>query len=87
MEGKDLTELLGLVNESIYELGEASLRPEAAFWCECGWPACKDQIQLTLNEYELAGAPLLAHGHTARQRKPLPVTFGMSRPPALRTGA
>jgi hypothetical protein len=87
MEGKDLTELVRLVNDRICELGNASLLPEAAFWCECGWPACKDQIQLTLREYELTGAPLLAHGHTARQGKPLPATVVMSRPVALRTGA
>ena len=87
MEGKDLTELLRLVDDRICELGDASPRPEAAFWCECGWPACKDQIQLTLREYETTGVPLLAHGHTVMQRKPLPVTVGMSRPVALRTGA
>jgi hypothetical protein len=87
MEGKDLTEHLRLVNARICELGDASLCPEAAFWCECGWPACQDQIQLTLRQYELTGAPLLAHGHTVRQKKPLPVTVGMSRPVALRTGA
>jgi hypothetical protein len=83
MEGKDLTELLRLVNDRICELGDASLRPEAAFWCECGWPACKDQVQLTLRGYELTGAPLLAHGHTAMQTKPVPVTVAV----ALRTGA
>jgi hypothetical protein len=87
MEGNDLTEILRLVNERIHELGGASLRPGAAFWCECGWPACKDQIELTLREYETTGAPLLAPGHTTRRRQPLPVAFGMSRPPALRTGA
>lgn len=87
MEGKDLTELLRLVNERIYELEDVSLRPAAAFWCECGWPACKDQIELTLRDYETTGAPLLAHGHTTRRRTPLPVTFGMSRLWALRTGA
>ena len=87
MEGQDLTELLRLVNDRICQLGGASLRPEAAFWCECGWPACKDQIRLTLGEYGLTGTPLLAQGHTARQRRPLPATVLTSRPVALRTGA
>jgi hypothetical protein len=74
MESEGLTELLRLVNEGIYELGDDLLRADAAFWCECGWPACKDQIQLTLREYETTGVPLLAPGHTARQREPLPLS-------------
>lgn len=72
MEGKGLTELLRLVNERICELEDVSLGNDAAFWCECGWPACKDQIQLTRREYELTGAPLLAPGHTAKEKTPLP---------------
>jgi hypothetical protein len=88
MEGKGLTELLRLVNERVRELGDDSLSADAAFWCECGWPACKDQIQLTLREYELRGAPLLAPGHTAKEREPLPLStliwhegYGDSRTP------
>jgi hypothetical protein len=87
MEGKDVAALVRLVNDRVCELGEASLRPEAAFSCECGWPACQDQVQLTLKEYALTGAPLLAHGHEASQNKPLPATVVMSRSAALRTGA
>ena len=72
MEGKNLTELLRLVNERIYELGNDLLSGETAFWCECGWPGCNEQIQLTLREYETTGPPRLAPGHTVRYREPLP---------------
>jgi hypothetical protein len=74
MEGNDLAELLHLVNDRISLLGIESRGATTAFWCECGWPGCKDQVHLRQNQYELTGAPLLAPGHTVRQRKPLPLT-------------
>ena len=78
MEGKDLTELLRLVNDRICVLEDVRGGATAAFWCECGWPACKDQVRLSQSQYELTGAPLLAPGHMVRHRKPLPLTT-MSR--------
>lgn len=74
MEGKDLTELLRLVNDRICVLEQERGGATAAFWCECGWPGCKDQVHLKQGQYELTGAPLLVLGHTVRHRKPLPLT-------------
>jgi len=75
MEGKSLTALLRLVNDRICELEDERGGATTAFWCECGWPGCKDQVHLRQGQYELTGAPLLAYGHTAIQRRPLPLTM------------
>ena len=74
MEGKGLTQLLRLVNDRICALEDVRGGATAAFWCECGWPDCKDQVHLRQGQYELSGAPLLAPGHTVRNKKPVPLT-------------
>jgi hypothetical protein len=75
MEGKGLAELLRLVNDRLLILAEQSRGATTAFWCECGWPGCRDQLYLTQSQYASTGAPLLAPGHTARHRTPLPLSL------------
>lgn len=44
---------------------------EWRFWCECGAPACAENVWLTLAAYEALrdeGRPLLAPGHEVDQR-------------------
>lgn len=75
MEGKGRAALLRVVNDRLLILTEQSRGATTAFWCECGWPGCTEQLRLTQSQYASTGAPLLAPGHTERRRKPLPLSL------------
>jgi hypothetical protein len=67
----DDTDLLSEVNAHVHEVARRFEGVESGpdrweFTCECGAPACRETVSLTLAEYEArraGGKPVLAPGH------------------------
>ena len=70
----DDADLLSEVNAHVHEVARRFEGVEAGaerwkFTCECGAPACREAVSLTLAEYEArraGGQPVLAPGHRRR---------------------
>jgi hypothetical protein len=72
-QGADKQDVLLEVNAHVHEAARRfeGVEPGADRWdftCECGAPACRSTVSLTLAEYEglrEGGRPVLAPGHEA----------------------